>query len=394
VESSPNKRAFELLESMADVLKAEGKPVLLASGSRGRNIDVDVLETCLDLGLDVPLPDLISLDFDGWLRQEVDHPRRNSQLKNLSSEPRLMAAVESQLPTLVAFTGDGSSKRSTWGREVPHRRSFEEAVSGRPILRHAWWNYLDRQVKAFEVGGLMDADQAANQLLSCVRPRVAAEFPELGKRLQKIDFAAILQRTLNAGVMDEYGWPALDKGADEKPLPKSSRRHEPTIFPAFPRLAYSQDGFAHVIDADTSGPPRELKLTKTEQVVYMIPLGDDILVMVRDSAAGWNTFGRWLSEPDKSVQQDEGYYFVSIATQIAQIAPGEFFCGARAVCPGDAQWPRSNQPWFHDGNRFWKLKEGSNHWQHVNDSNVAPPVIAEIDPKTGKELRDSVPPFF
>lgn len=394
VESSPNKRVFELLESMVDVLKAEGKPISLTSGARGRSMDVDVLETCLDLGLEVPFPEWLDLDFDGWLRQEVDHPRRNSQLKNISAEPRLMVALENKVPTLVAFTGDGSGKQSSWSRTVPNRRSFEEAAAGHPVLRDAWWNYLDKQVKAFEVGGLMDVDEANNRLLECIRPRVVAEFPELGKRLQQIDFAAILQRSLNAGVLDEYGWPALDKAADEKSLPKTSRRHDTTIFPSFPRLAYWQDGFVHVIDPDSICPPRELKLNKTEQVVSVLPLGNDIMIMVRDTAIGWNTFGRWYSEPNKSIQQEDGYYYGSLATQIAQIGEDEFFCGARAVRLGDAQWPRAGQPWFHDGERFWRLNESGRHWMHHTENDEARSALAEIDPRTGTELRDSVPPFF
>ena len=71
VESSPNKRVFELLEQMADVLRREGQPVPLFEKPRwGRlSVDVDVLEACLDL--DLPLndvPEQLELNFDGWLR--------------------------------------------------------------------------------------------------------------------------------------------------------------------------------------------------------------------------------------------------------------------------------------------------------------------------------------
>ncbi|MGV3484396.1 MAG: DNA-binding protein, partial [Planctomycetaceae bacterium] len=394
VENSPDKRVFELLDSMADVLKADGKPIPLTSGYRGRSIDVDVLEACLDLGLEVPLPESFELDFDGWLRREVDHPRRNSQLTHLASEPRLMSALHHRIPMLAAFSGDGATKRPSYYRDVPPRRSFDEAAAGHPVLRDVWWQYLDKQIKAFEVGGLKDVEEASNQLLECIRPRVVAEFPQVAERLQKVDFAAILQRTFNAGVIDEYGWPALDEAADEKPLPKSSRRYNPEVFPSFPRLAYIQDAQVHVIDPQKRCPPRELKLSATQQLILTVPLGDDVMVMYRDSASDWNTFTHWLSEPAKATKQDDGYYYGRTSIQIAALAENEFFCGARSVHPGDAQWPRATQPWFHDGDRFWRLREDAVHWGFDHDSSKAQPALAEIDPRTGKQVRDSVPAFF
>ncbi len=394
VESSPNKRVFELLESMAEVLKAEAKPMTFTSVHRGRSIDVDVLETYLDLGLEVPIPPWFELDFAGWLRSDVDHPRRNSQLKHVAAQPQFIAALQVAIPSLVSFAGDSPGKGSSWSRDVAPRRAFDEAAAGHPVVRDAWWQYLDKQLKAFEVGGLVDVEQAANELQNCIRPRVLVEFPELVKRLRSIDFATILHRTLIAGVFDEYGWPELDKAADEKPLPKVSRRHEQLIFPSFPRLAYVLDGFVHVIDPASSCPPREVKLSPTESLNYLVPLGDDVLMMVRDSALGWHTFVRWLSEPGKSTQHDEGHYYGSHRSQIVPLGDDEYFCGERAVRTGDAQWPRPTRQWFHDGARFWRVKEDAVHWSNHNETTIPPAAIAELDPRTGKELRDSVPPFF
>ncbi len=78
VEVSPNKRVFELLELMKDVLREEKQPIQLHCGHYG-HVDVDVLDMVLEFGLEVAEPPRqFTLNFDGWFREVIDHPRRNS----------------------------------------------------------------------------------------------------------------------------------------------------------------------------------------------------------------------------------------------------------------------------------------------------------------------------
>ena len=67
---------------------------------------------------------------------------------------------------------------------------------------------------------------------------------------------------------------------------------------------------------------------------------------------------------------------------------GSVFLGQQVVRPGDKQMPQS-QPYFHDGERFWRLtneydrRPGEHRWK-----------IHEVDPQTGKQVRESVPAWF
>jgi hypothetical protein len=213
VEASPNKRVFELLEQMADVLRAEGQPIDLARTKSWRSIvDVDVLEACLQLGLEVADPrGNLTLSFDGWLREMIDHPRRNSQLEYVTKDPRFASRFRDEIPEWITFRGEDRVKRSSWGRNVALRRSFEEAAADHPAVREAWWQYLDSQLRSLETGGLVDFEDGLEHLTACAGVKTSAEFPQFLPRLKTLDPGLCLQRTLIAGVFDEYGWEALDK---------------------------------------------------------------------------------------------------------------------------------------------------------------------------------------
>ncbi len=110
VEVSPNKRVFELLELMKDVLREEKQPIQLHCGHYG-HVDVDVLDMVLEFGLEVAEPPRqFTLNFDGWFREVIDHPRRNSQLSLLCRNERFRPMLLEQIPELVRFHGIEASK--------------------------------------------------------------------------------------------------------------------------------------------------------------------------------------------------------------------------------------------------------------------------------------------
>ncbi len=110
VEVSPNKRVFELLELMKDVLREEKQPIQLHCGHYG-HVDVDVLDMVLEFGLEVAEPPRqFTLNFDGWFREVIDHPRRNSQLSHLCRNERFRPMLLNRFPNWSGFMGIEASK--------------------------------------------------------------------------------------------------------------------------------------------------------------------------------------------------------------------------------------------------------------------------------------------
>ena len=166
LEESPDKMVFDLIENMAERLRKEAVPVPLFIKSRwGWNkVDVDVLEALLDLGIDIgEVPREPQLVFGGWLRAEVDHPRRNSQLKQVASDPRFAAALRAAIPDLITFTGESTRTHRSYTRQLAPRRAFEQAAADHPAIYDAWWGYLDEQLTRLQQGALSRCRTRADQ---------------------------------------------------------------------------------------------------------------------------------------------------------------------------------------------------------------------------------------
>ena len=82
--------------------------------------------------------------------------------------------------------------------------------------------------------------------------------------------------------------------------------------------------------------------------------------------------------------------FYGVATQqmATLLEDGSVFLGQQAVRSGDKQMPQSH-PYVHDGERFWRMSN-----EYNPGSGEFHQKIGEVDPHTGKPIRDSVPPWF
>ncbi len=389
LETSPDKRIFELLEAMTEALKKEGKPVRLFEKARWGHatIDVDVLEACLDLGIELAeFPDEFQVDFAGWLRAEIDHPRRNSSLEHSCKDERVALVIRENMPDLIPFHGETTSQHH-YGRQLASRRAFEEAAENHPAIHDAWWAYLDEQLQRLETGGVPDAEIALGNLRKCVGRKTASQFPELPKRIEAVDLANNLQRTLTAGVLDEYGWTPLDQAAQDVKMPVATRYGASRQHWMFPIVCYCNADSLVIVRPDRV-EKRELALKAKQEVMALLPVADDVMVAYRDTS-DYKTFLRWLSEPKKNVEPKSSlYYFRPPA--ILTVEGGVFF-GQRLMKPGDTAVPEPGQ-FFCDGERFWQQK--SQQRAYGMDDDDSDPGLAEIDLLTGKTQRDSVPSWF
>ncbi|HEV7283007.1 MAG TPA: DNA-binding protein [Pirellulaceae bacterium] len=388
LETSPDKRIFELLEKSAATIRKEDKPVPLFEKPRWGHptIDVDVLEACIDLGLPLDeFPESFTVSFEGWLRAEVDHPRRNSSLEKSYADPRVAAGIREQVPTLLQFKGE-SPQQYRYGRQLAPRRAFEEAAENHPVVDQAWWEYLDGELRKIETGGLPDAEIGLKNLRDCVTPRTAARFQELAKRLAKIDLADTLQRTLAAGVLDEYGWPALEAAAKEAPIPARNSYGENDAHWVFPALLYRAGDELIVVRGD-AWSKRKLGLKKDEGIWSAIPVGEDACVTYRDASGGWKWMLRWLSDPKNDVEITDSVW--NCRPECVVEFDGGAFVGSRTIHPGEGSLPKSSR-FFHDGERFWRPASDAHELSAATER--AP--LVEVDPRTGQTGRESVPKFF
>lgn len=390
VETSPPKRLLELIESTADVIKREGKPCpLFARGKwRGPRLDADVVEAFLDLEIETDAPDEgAMLDFDGWLRADIDHSRRNSSLENIIAHEQLGFAFRRALPELLRFTGESTRTGYHYGRTVAARRSFSEAAEAHQGVIDAWWQHLDRQLKRVESGGVPDAEVGLENLRTAISTKGAKRFPELLERLEKIDLVDNLHRTLVAGVLDEYGWDAFDKAAAQTPLPVSRGYSDKSLYWPFPHVAYCSNGQVVIVHPDKAAKPRDLQLAKSQHLLGLIPVQDDVLVYFRDSEREWAEFIRWMSDPQTDSKQRENRYHV--APQCVVAKDDGVVAGGRSIRPGDTSIERPNK-FFHDGERFWRFKKKD--YSHTRrDEDVT---LIEFDPDSGSNTRASIPPWF
>ncbi len=388
VESSPNKRVFELLEQMKDVLREEKQPIQLRCGYHG-HMDVDVLDMVLGLGLDVAMPQgLFALNFDGWYREVIDHPRRNSQLTHVCSDERFRTKLIEQIPELVKFHGDRS--KQSWGRTLPARRSFEEAAAEHDSIKEVWWKFIDKQLTSLETGALADFEIAEEKLGGSCRPKTAQLFPELVERLKKIDLGDCLHRTLVAGVMDEYGWEELDRATQENTIPSTSRRGDSNIYWAYPFVCWIQKDTVHCVSPTTS-TKCEILLKNEQTLLFAVPVGSQFAFVYYDGGAGWKTFLRWSSAPNQDHEQTgSNYQYRSGLEALVQVGTDGVFSGQRVFREGDTVVPPAMPNWYHEGQRFWRLT-GDGQSGNTDDEGGT---VSEIDPVTGNVIRASVPPFF
>jgi hypothetical protein len=388
VEISPNKRVFELLEQMKDVLKDEKQPIQLHAGYYG-HMDVDILDMLLELGLYVAMPKgQFALNFDGWYREVIDHPRRNSLLTHVCGHERFRTKLIEQIPELVKFHGDRS--KQSWGRTLPARRAFEEAAAGHDSIKKVWWEFIDKQLNSLETGALADFEIAEERLGGSCRPKTAQQFPELVERLKKIDLGDCLHRTLVAGVMDEYGWEELDRTSQGNKIPSTSRRGDSNMYWAYPFVCWLQKDTVHCVSPTTS-TQSEILLKKEQTLLLAVPVGSQYAFAFYDADAGWKTFLRWSSAPNQDHEQTGGnYQYRSPWEALVQVGADCVFSGQRVFREGDTVVPPAMSNWYHDGQRFWRLTDDT----HSADTEDGGGTVSEIDPVTGKVIRASVPPFF
>lgn len=381
-------RTLAMLAQLTPRLKSENKPLALSVTRRwggGTDIDVDVLEACLAQGIAVADPPSdFSVTFTGWLTATVDHPFRNQDIVLAQDEPRFAEEVATGLGQALTCRG-GTTERG-YRQAAQDQRPFPAAAADRPGITKLWRQHTVTVLDQLENTGLASFETARAQLEATLWPDTLRLFPDLAERLNGIDPVAMVQRTLQAGVFDEYGLPALERLVDEDKITVQAHEYrESNLHLAFPTVVVSDKVHAYAVHSDGKIKQHELRLPKKAELARIIPIGDDLVVSYRDERYQGHFF--WTSDP---VQKYEcGYHYGNSNDAAVTLLPdGSAFLGQHAVRPGDKE-PPGSQSYYHDGVRFWRLTGEYDQATRAHQWR-----IVELDPQTGKEGRASVPPWF
>jgi hypothetical protein len=383
------KRTLEMLEKLAPRLRKEKTPFSLAATRRygADTIDIDVLEACLVLGIKVDdPPSNSSVTFAGWLSANIDHPLRNQDIVESWKDERFKSAIFQGLGEALTCRG-GESERG-YRRTNFEQRPFPLAGGDRPGIKELWRLHTSSIIAGLEATGLASFESARGQLESTLWPDTLRLFPDIAERLGRVNPTAMLRRTLQAGVFDEYGMPALEEAEDQgKVQVKTDNENNINIHLTFPSIVVFDKVHAHVISSDGPIKTHELRLTKKSEITWLVVVGDDLAISYRDEK--YQGHFHWASNPAQQFDCDRyGFYGQGEHEKATVLGDGSVFLGQQLVRPGDKQMPAS-QTYLHDGERFWRPtgeydpEVGQTRWK-----------ITEVDPRTGKPVRVSVPSWF
>lgn len=382
------KRTLEMLEKLAPRLKAEDTPLPLSAAQRygATQVDIDVLEACLTLGIKVDdPPNNTYVTLDGWLRSEIDHPFRNQDLVQSSQDERFKNAIANGLAQ--ALTCRGGTSQHGYRQSTYEQRAFPAAAGDRPAIKTLWHAHTAKVMERLDGCGLASFEITRNLLETTLWPETLRLFPDLAERLDKIYPTEMLKRTLQAGVFDEYGWPEFEKALEDCKVQLSLDRYGASnLRLAFPAIILSDKVHAYVAGNDGNVKQFELRLPKKAELSSITAVGDVLAISYRDPSTYQGRF-HWSNNPAQEFETS-GYSYYYGSTVGTRLADGSYFLGLRAVHVGDKEFPTC-QSYFHDRERFWQV--ASEYDQNTGQYNWK---LIEVDPHTGKKLRDSVPSWF
>ncbi|WP_285601134.1 hypothetical protein [Kineosporia sp. NBRC 101731] len=373
-------RLLDLVQRMESRLKAENQPLRLL----GAGIDLDLLDLVLHLGLSVELPEDRSVPMFPLQRWRRDDSPGRRDLAALAEAD--WARQPMRLGLNEALRGGYGVGRDGAGRlPLDHVRVFYETRGTRGAL--ATW--LEEAADEVDEGGLPALSAALDRLQPAAHGEVFGVRPQTHARIAGVDVAEILARTLRIGLLDEFGWPALEQAVTEFPEPKQHpngwTEEAFSVTDSWPELILHNKVMAIVVG------PHEVLLRHTFRIPADVPgyysrsvvHVDGQLLVTWQSSDGMH--GYWSDRPDevfRAGNDQPHHYFSRFGTSLPLPDGGRTF-GGRPLLPGDRVVGKVRDV-ATDGSGWWRL-EGEGYsgrsWR-------------EYDPATGDPGRRSRPAFF
>jgi hypothetical protein len=359
---------YQLAGRMADRLKADAVPVELCRG--GNYIDLDLVDTVLALG--VPLgevPDNTRCAVDQWLADDADGRRELSEVAGHERlRPRMAESIEEHLR--VGYRDELTV--------APDRVDAVVAVPGLRTTLH-WW--LDQLAERVVHQGLTTVGAELDRLTLVSCPAGLAVNPEAIRRITEHELGPVLGRTLRTGVLDEFGWPALESAmAGLAPVDDT----ELQVLPQWPQLLVRAGDQVTIVGGDGVELEHVLRIPADQrrwQWRMILRYVDGQLLVNWDK--GQERAGYWSGTADDVfITSDDA--FESAGDLSVALPGGGRTAGGRPLHVGD----RSSQERgmvATDGLHYWVLMQSQDDYQWR---------WREYDPATGAVGRQSLPAFF
>lgn len=276
---------LQLVRKAAPVLKAEGTPVEIRTGDWSSPLDLDLLDLLIELGLPWVGEDKhYRVELAKWAQWSPAPERHGFPAEHRPRDP-VFAAKDPNVIPLLAPAID-----SVFGDQ--HFEAIAAGMSALQELRRAW---LDRQVADLTVSGLAATHVALGRLEAATSPATFAEFPHAAEGMAGVSFAGALHHTLVTGVLDELGWPAFDRVAEELQFATDNDVH---VTKQWPYLIVANGRKAFVLGPKGVELAHDLKLGKDTTPDVTVYVGGQLFV----SWSGWSggsykVSGYWSGKP-------------------------------------------------------------------------------------------------
>ncbi|BBH67606.1 DNA-binding protein [Actinoplanes sp. OR16] len=345
-------------------------------------VELDVLDLCLSAGVPIEIGDRVrraGFDVAEWA--EDKSPGRRD-LAAVAADPQWRPVLREGARHAVRRLRNGDSLTSPALPEQTLRHAF-----GAAGVREVLVDLVTELAGQAGDGTLRRLDLDLTELAPLWSPHGMALAPDAFRRLAAVDVAAVVTRSLRAGLPEELGWGAYEEAARQV---KAIRIGE-----SWPELVVHGADAAYVIAPDGAVTEHQFRFptgshphapVRWSETACRLVDGD-LLVMWRGEEGG---VGYWSSRPSDLIAADmlsEPVLWQAPAEPLP-VPGGGLTTGARPVHPGDPRGPGASYPLASDGQAFWRCEyvrspSGPAQWQW-----------REFDPRTGAGGRVSVPAFF
>ncbi|MDB5340055.1 MAG: hypothetical protein JWN70_5674 [Planctomycetaceae bacterium] len=370
----PRQIIYDIVKGMADRLRKDNVPIDLCSKNRWSHLvsaDVDLLDLTLDLKIPfLDVPGEVTLDLAQWANP--DEPL--AKLRNRPRDP-------------VHLVADARFTRSLHDalQKAAGESLFEHAAEGKVALREARRNWLRSLVNGLTNGGLPRIESSLQLLETKTRQAIFREFPDVLEELKAANISPAVARSVRGGLMDEYGWPALERVHESF---VAANKSDPSVFGHFPYIILTDRQRAVVIRGDEIVHEAELKLTKGHELKSLCFIDGDLLVF---SEVNYQSRAFWNSDP-QPCEPEYAWFPPELSGVSIEVPGGGTFVGEKIVHRGQKGLSsvRATSLVVSDGTHWW-LKSVESYDPSRNEQIFA---LHEIDPVTAKKGRKSLPSFF
>ncbi|MDY7085129.1 MAG: hypothetical protein SYR96_08500 [Actinomycetota bacterium] len=371
-----NARLLGLVERMIPRLLTGGEVQVAPQRHR---VDFDILDLCLAGGVGVAVPAGHfpgGFNLDDWSRDQSPGRR---DLSAVAADPRLRPLLKLAVRSAMSRLRDG---HGLTGPALPVR-TLEQVLNAAGV-REALAEVVREQTSRAAASTVTGLDNSLTELAALWSPAGMALARDGFRALLEVDMAAVVGRTLRAGLPIELAWPEYEAaaGAQKKVL----------IGASWPEIVVHDDESAHVVS-----PTGRV----TEHVFRIPPAGDrhararyyhqhtSCFHVDGDLLVSWTgehgPVAYWASHPDDRHEHDWSPHSVGwgLPAQPLPLTGGGLTTGLRPVHAGDVRGPSQVYPLASDGQAFWRCELADDQWRW-----------REFDPRTGELGRYSVPAFF